>query len=64
MRQYPSLATVVEEVAEQSHHCSLSGFCQEFQEITNRHCCHCQGGRAAKSKDIADAPTLQSCHHC
>jgi hypothetical protein len=31
--------------------------------LTHRHR-HCQGGRAAKLKEIADAPTLQSCHRC
>ena len=63
MHRYRSLTTVVEEVAAQSCHRSLAAVKNSRRLLTHRHR-HCQGGRAAKLKEIADAPTLQSCHCC
>ena len=63
INQYHSLTTVVEEVAAQSRHCSLATVKNSRRLLTRCHC-HCQGGCATKSKEIADAPTLQSCHRC
>ena len=63
MRQYRSLATVIEEVAVQSCHRSLGAVKNLRRLPTCRHC-HLQGGCAAKSKEISDAPTLQSRHRC
>ena len=63
MRQYRSLATVIEEVAVQSCHRSLGAVKNSRRLPTCRHC-HLQGGCAAKSKEISDAPTLQSRHRC
>ncbi len=62
-RQYRCLATVVEEVAVQSCHRSLATVKNLRRLLTHRHR-HCRGGRAAKSKEIADALTLQSRHRC
>ncbi len=61
--QYCSLATVIEEVAAQSCHHSLATV-KNLRRLPTHCYCHCQGGRATKSKEIADAPTLQSCHCC
>ncbi len=63
MRQYSSLAPVIEEVAVQSHHHSLAAVKNSRRLPT---CCHRhrQGGCTAKSKGVAYAPTFQSCHSC
>ena len=63
MCRYPSLATVIEEVAAQSCHCNLAAVKNSRRLPTRRHC-HRQGCCAAISKEIADAPTLQSHHRC
>ncbi len=60
-RRYWCLAPVVEEVAAQSCHRATVKNLRRL--LMHRHC-HCQGGYATKSKEIADAPTLQSCHRC
>ena len=53
--QYCSLAPVVEEATAQSCHCSLAAVKNLRRLLTPCHH-HCQGGCAARSKEIADAP--------
>ncbi len=61
--QYCSLAPVVEEATAQSCHCSLAAV-KNLRRLLTHHHRHRQGGCTAKSKEIADVPTLQSRHLC